>query len=165
MFTLVVGGAFQGKLEYARGIALDGEIIDCSNLGDLKEELSNIESFCEYVLAHKEIKGIANLGYIVRYAIESDKSESDKSKSDKSESDIIESNNWDSVLNALDKIVENDNSNISVITLKEEGLGIIPMDKSDRRYRECIGKIGCYLATKADRVVRIVCGIPTVIKG
>ena len=52
-----------------------------------------------------------------------------------------------------------------VILLDEIGSGIIPMEKSERIWRETVGRCGCILAEKSDTVIRLVCGIPTVIKG
>ena len=52
-----------------------------------------------------------------------------------------------------------------MILLDEIGSGIIPMEKSERIWRETVGKCGCILAEHADHVIRLVCGIPTAIKG
>lgn len=57
---------------------------------------------------------------------------------------------------------ENQNA---VIIMNEVGSGIIPMEKSERQWRENVGKCGCIIAERADTVIRITCGIPTVIKG
>lgn len=47
----------------------------------------------------------------------------------------------------------------------ELGCGIVPIDAFERAYREENGRINCMLAQNADVVIRMVCGIPTVIKG
>ena len=52
-----------------------------------------------------------------------------------------------------------------VIIMDEVGCGIVPMEKSDRVWRENVGRCGCIIASHASCVVRMVCGIPTVIKG
>ena len=52
-----------------------------------------------------------------------------------------------------------------VIVMNEIGNGIIPLEKSERLWREEVGKIGCLLAQRAESVERIVCGIPIKIKG
>ncbi len=57
---------------------------------------------------------------------------------------------------------ENQNA---VIIMNEIGGGIIPIEKSEREWRENVGKCGCIIAEKADTVIRITCGIPAVIKG
>lgn len=57
---------------------------------------------------------------------------------------------------------ENQNA---VIIMNEVGSGIIPIEKSEREWRENVGKCGCIIAERADTVIRMICGIPTVIKG
>lgn len=51
-----------------------------------------------------------------------------------------------------------------VILMDEVGNGIIPMEYAERIWREQVGKCGCFLATQAESVERIVCGIATRIK-
>lgn len=46
----------------------------------------------------------------------------------------------------------------------EVGNGIVPIEKSERDYRECVGRVLCVLAKEADRVERVHCGIGQVIK-
>ena len=58
-------------------------------------------------------------------------------------------------------ILEN---NTAAIVLSEIGSGVIPADRGEREYRERTGRIGCRLAGEASLVVRMVCGIGTVIK-
>lgn len=52
-----------------------------------------------------------------------------------------------------------------IVLLDEIGSGIIPMDKQERIWREHVGKAGCILAENAQAVIRLICGIPTAIKG
>ncbi len=52
-----------------------------------------------------------------------------------------------------------------IVLLDEIGSGIIPMDKSERIWRETVGRAGCILAENAKTVIRLVCGIPTALKG
>lgn len=42
--------------------------------------------------------------------------------------------------------------------------GLVPMDAQDRLWREENGRLNNYIASNADRVVRLFCGIPQVIK-
>ena len=51
-----------------------------------------------------------------------------------------------------------------IVISDEIGYGIVPADRRERMVREQTGRICCYLAGKAKRVVRVVCGIGTVIK-
>ena len=52
-----------------------------------------------------------------------------------------------------------------VVGLREVGCGVVPVDPQDRAWREAVGRLGCELARRATSVVRIVCGVPQVIKG
>ena len=52
-----------------------------------------------------------------------------------------------------------------IIIIDEIGCGIVPMEKGERIWRENVGRCGCIIASASDQVIRIVCGIPSVIKG
>ena len=52
-----------------------------------------------------------------------------------------------------------------VVACDEVGLGVIPLQKEDRLYREAVGRLCILLAKEAEQVIRLVCGIPQVIKG
>ena len=43
--------------------------------------------------------------------------------------------------------------------------GIVPMDAGERRAREAAGRLACLLAARADTVIGMYCGIPSVLKG
>ena len=51
-----------------------------------------------------------------------------------------------------------------VVITEEMGCGIVPMEASDRRLREEVGRLGCRLAARAGEVYRVVCGIPERLK-
>lgn len=51
-----------------------------------------------------------------------------------------------------------------VIIGDEIGNGIVPEDRFEREYRERYGRILIWLAKRADRVVRVICGIGRTIK-
>ena len=51
-----------------------------------------------------------------------------------------------------------------ILVCQEVGYGVVPVDAFDREYRELVGRICTKLATGSHRVIRIVCGIGTVIK-
>lgn len=51
-----------------------------------------------------------------------------------------------------------------VIISDEVGYGVVPMDAFERAYREQVGRICTKLASNCDEVVRVICGIGTVIK-
>ena len=52
-----------------------------------------------------------------------------------------------------------------IIICDEVGCGIIPLDKSDRVYREALGRFLCDLAEVSDTVIRVTAGIGQFIKG
>ncbi|MBQ8815324.1 MAG: bifunctional adenosylcobinamide kinase/adenosylcobinamide-phosphate guanylyltransferase [Lachnospiraceae bacterium] len=52
-----------------------------------------------------------------------------------------------------------------ILVTDEIGYGIVPMDPFEREYREVTGRICCVLAQKAETVIRVCCGLGSVIKG
>ncbi|MDE5864062.1 MAG: bifunctional adenosylcobinamide kinase/adenosylcobinamide-phosphate guanylyltransferase [Lachnospiraceae bacterium] len=59
------------------------------------------------------------------------------------------------------KLLEEDNL---VIISDEIGCGLVPVEASLREYREIAGRINCYLASEAEQVIRVICGIGQRIK-
>lgn len=53
----------------------------------------------------------------------------------------------------------------AVIIINEIGGGIIPLEKSERIWREETGRAGCIIAENSREVIRLVCGVPVEIKG
>ena len=51
-----------------------------------------------------------------------------------------------------------------VIICDEIGCGIIPATKEERTYRETTGRLLCFIASKAESVYRITCGVEQKIK-
>lgn len=51
-----------------------------------------------------------------------------------------------------------------VVIATEVGGGVVPVDADERRNREMAGRLSCLLAERADEVVRVFCGIPTILK-
>ncbi len=51
------------------------------------------------------------------------------------------------------------------VVCTEVGSGVVPLDAGQRAWRERAGRLACLLAERADCVVRMVCGIPQVLKG
>lgn len=47
----------------------------------------------------------------------------------------------------------------AVIILNEVGGGVIPIRKEERKYREAVGRMSCYLAKKSKEVHRVMCGL------
>ena len=52
-----------------------------------------------------------------------------------------------------------------VVTATEVGGGVVPIDPAQRTAREAAGRLACLLAERADCVVQMFCGLPTVLKG
>lgn len=52
-----------------------------------------------------------------------------------------------------------------VVIATEVGGGVVPMDPDERRSRESAGRLSCLLASRADTVIRVCCGLPRVLKG
>lgn len=67
-------------------------------------------------------------------------------------------------LGELAEIVIEKNPSLIIVS-DEVGYGVVPMDKFERIYREQVGRICTKLAGASDEVIRVVCGIGTVIKG
>lgn len=55
------------------------------------------------------------------------------------------------------------NEDIIIVT-DEVGGGIVPLDRKERDFRELHGRLCCELASQADRVIRVICGIGIRIK-
>ena len=51
-----------------------------------------------------------------------------------------------------------------VILCDEVGCGIVPMDAFERKWREQTGRVCCFLAERAEQVIRVQCGIGTVLR-
>ena len=52
-----------------------------------------------------------------------------------------------------------------LVLATEVGGGVVPMDAGERAAREAAGRLACLLAARADCVVQMFCGLPTVLKG
>lgn len=65
----------------------------------------------------------------------------------------------------IDPIGFTDKLNCDILIMNEIGCGIIPLEKSEREWREMTGRAGCIAAERASTVYRVCCGIATVIKG
>ena len=61
--------------------------------------------------------------------------------------------------NLLDELLKKE-----VVVCDEVGSGVIPLERQERLAREATGRLCIQLAQRADRVVRLVCGLATVIK-
>lgn len=122
---LIIGGAYEGKTEYAKAIGIsdicDGETAQFDEI--------------------KKHRCIRNYQMLVKRQLEA----------------------------GIDPIKEAERlfeeCPDMVIISTEIGCGIVPIEKSERIWRETVGKVCCLLAAKSENVIRISCGIPSVIKG
>lgn len=121
---LIIGGAYQGKTDYARSIGID-DICDGG-----AEDLHRVW----------EHSAVNNFQMLIKRQLE----------------DGLDP------LEEAEKLLQK-NPDIVIIST-EIGGGIVPMEKSERLWREAVGKTCCFLARKSRRVVRVICGIPTIIK-
>lgn len=73
--------------------------------------------------------------------------------------------NWlDQDADIEEEITKLINADYKVITSDEVGLGIVPLDRKVREWREATGRALCRIAAEADEVYRISCGIGMKIK-
>lgn len=78
------------------------------------------------------------------------------------ELDNIEKNILQEVRDFLDEAAKNPEPVIMVTN--EVGFGIVPDNKLARIYRDIAGRVNQYIASRADEVSLVVCGIPVKIK-
>ncbi|MEG0902704.1 MAG: bifunctional adenosylcobinamide kinase/adenosylcobinamide-phosphate guanylyltransferase [Lachnospiraceae bacterium] len=51
-----------------------------------------------------------------------------------------------------------------VIIMDEMGCGMVPISQNDRKLRDIVGQVGCYLAAEATEVYRVIAGIGSKLK-
>ena len=66
---------------------------------------------------------------------------------------------------ALERLANRLASEYDILIATEVGGGVVPMDPKQRADREAAGRLACLLAARAECVVQMFCGIPTVLKG
>lgn len=121
---LIIGGAYQGKTDYARSLGISDICDGASEDMDRVWEHSAVNYF-QLLIKRQLEAGLDPLAEAKKL---------------------------------LDK-----NPDIVIIST-EIGGGIVPIEKSERLWREAVGKVCCFLAQECSRVVRVICGIPTIIK-
>ena len=65
----------------------------------------------------------------------------------------------------LERLADRLASEYDILIATEVGGGVVPMDVKQRADREAAGRLACLLAARAECVVQMFCGIPTVLKG
>ena len=66
---------------------------------------------------------------------------------------------------ALEQLADRLASEYEILIATEVGGGVVPMDPKQRADREAAGRLACLLTARAECVVQMFCGIPTVLKG
>ena len=51
-----------------------------------------------------------------------------------------------------------------LVIATEVGGGVVPVDAAERAAREAAGRLSCLLARRAEKVVRVFCGLPVILK-
>lgn len=118
---LIIGGAYQGKTEYAKNAfeLSDEDICVCERDGQIdfdKKCISNIERFSFWCVEHE----IEPIDYFLEHA--------------KAEIDYI--------------VISDDIS-----------CGVVPIDKTERAWREANGRMLIRLSKESEHVTRIFCGL------
>lgn len=124
---LIIGGAFQGKKEYAMAVqGLDEKDMKDGAKASYEDIFSTrcLYHFHEWIRAR-----------------------------------LLENRD----LSDLEEELSGKNPEIVLIS-NELGYGVVPVEAFDRKYREAVGRICTRTAARAKRVVRVTCGIGTVIK-
>ncbi len=137
---LILGGFAQGKLDFALSRYPDACILSGEADSQGNADLCGLFSGD---IGDNSIKIWNDFNISVKKMIESGKNDDDVR-------DMIQS-------------VVGFHNNLVIIS-DEIGCGIVPMCADERRYRELVGRLQCFLAEKADKVFRVVCGVPQRIK-
>jgi len=127
--VLIIGGAYQGKLDYAKeeyGLT-DSDVFTC-------EEGSTAVGFDEKIVDHFEryILTLIKAGQVPEKAVGMQ----------------LRANRYKGRIIICDDISQ----------------GLVPMDATERAWREGVGRTMVRVAQQADKVVRVFCGIPVVLK-
>jgi adenosylcobinamide kinase/adenosylcobinamide-phosphate guanylyltransferase len=133
---LIVGGAYQGKMEFAQGKYPEIAWADGEN--------------CDWEDIYRSAGVVHFHAYIQRF-LQMDKEANEMSF--EISSDVM----------AIAERLIRENPDVVIVT-DEIGYGIVPVDKAEREYREVTGRICTRLASEADEVYRVICGIGTRIK-
>lgn len=116
-----------------------GKLNYALKISGLKEDnVYNKYNFEPEIIKEKRI--INNFHLIIRYIMENNK-------------------DYNFICNFISSLNKN-----TIIICNEIGCGIVPIDKFERNYREVTGKICIYIAEISEKVIRINCGIPSIIK-
>ena len=117
---LIIGGAFQGKLEYAR-----------------KKYNLKADDLCDCTIEKEPDLSKRCINHFERYILWCIRNDNDPQLSFRKD---------------------------QIIILSDIFCGVVPIEKEARAWREACGRAGTALASSADTVTRLFCGIPKRIK-
>lgn len=131
---MIIGGIAQGKLTFAKQLVMKSVINQNRNLCNIVDET--------YTGLEElyEATIINHFHLIVRRL-------------------LIENADAKEIVNQI--VIQNPHV---ILVSTEIGYGIVPIDSFERNYREQTGRLCCTIASKAQEVYRITCGIPVQIK-
>ena len=118
---LIIGGAYQGKTEYAKAAfgLDDGDIFVCDKDGNVdfdKRCISHIERFSFWCVEH----GIEPADYFFEHA---------------------------------------ENAENLIVISDDISCGVVPIDKTERAWREANGRLLIRLSKESEHVTRVFCGL------
>lgn len=142
---LYIGGAFQGKLEYVKSL-YNSRNPQIYGKDDFEKLLSLENQNAIWNDFHLTIKNLLE-------------KQDCRGKLDNDDECQVE---LDKIASQVFSIIEK-NPKIKIISC-EIGSGIVPIEKSDRIWRDFSGHLLVQIAKKAEQVVRIICGLPQRIK-
>lgn len=135
---MVVGGAYQGKLSWAR------EHLWKTYRHSIENEKENLEEWIDGDKCDKEgIYRCAGIYHFHKY--------------------IARFLNAEDLPKDFAKDLLKKNPDLIIVT-EEIGYGIVPLDPGERSYREQVGRVCTGLASEAEEVYRVICGIGVRIK-
>lgn len=139
---VVIGGAYQGKLEFARRLWKEAWKQDGG--GDYEDLPPCADGRRDRLERAWEAPVIDGFHHYIRRIIETEELPEEQ------------------VTKLIREILQR-NPRV-IVVMDEIGYGIVPVDPKDRMYREVAGMAGQLLAREAEQVYRVVCGIGTKIK-
>ena len=163
---LVIGGAYQGKLAYAKETyhVQDGWIDGRTCRMEAILECSGIYEFHEYV---KRMLSDGTCDTDADINRPDAGSELDTGKTDAENADTVSAQfqiqtghlvSLESQADAFVQMLKEKNPKLIVVS-NELGYGVVPMEKKDRMWRETVGRICTGLAKESEEVIRVVCGL------
>lgn len=134
---LITGGAYQGKLEFAKSICKKAEPVVAEGERAALAELEQAHIIAQFHL------------YIRRLMMENKNKQEDRNQQGNIQEDQIEEQ--------VQKLIQK-NPDV-ILELTQLGCGVVPIDDFERSYREKAGRIGCMLAKQAEQVWMVNAGI------